>query len=210
MKHAEFNRNPEEELILLAQQGDESSQLQLLENYKELILSIIPPYFRSNEEFVQEAKVSALESIISYDGGSPLKEYIQETVRKNVKTITNYFNETKFSTKSLDKPLFDDQKGTLGDLISRKEDSDEIIKSIIKKEEMLLTGAAIKDKRFSGQEQNILQQLLDGKEIEEIGVINITVQLLKKLGLYKYTRTEKISREKLSTNYFLKMRDYHY
>jgi len=191
MEHTFLNQKSEEELIELAQQGHELSQLQLLENYKKLILSVIPPYFRLNEEFLQEAKVSALEAIATYEGKKPsFGEYIQKTVRKNVKIAATYANQSKFASKSLDKPLFHDQKLTLGDIIS-KEDGSEIIRSIIEKEEKLLISEAIKDEKFSSQDQAILQQLVDGKEIEEIGIINITVSLLKKLGLYKYTRTEK-------------------
>lgn len=166
----------EEEIVLLARDGDLRAQELLIKKYKNFVRAKARSYFligADKEDIIQEGMIGLFKAIRDYqpDKISSFKAFAELCITRQIitaiKTATRQKHIPLNSYVSLNKPIFDDEsERTLLDVISGKKVSNpEAL--IISKEEVDNIEAKIGE-ILSELEWEVLTYYLEGKSYQEI------------------------------------------
>lgn len=134
-----WNTMTDEEIVALAQQGDESASEFLLHKYRHIVRSKAKPYFLTgadHEDILQEGWIGLHKAIRDFQAekGIPFKHFAELCVSRQiitaVKTSTRLKHSPLNSYISLNKPVYDDETDrTLIDMIpnTRMTDPEEVV-----------------------------------------------------------------------------------
>ena len=124
---------PDEQLVLLAQQGDTETEEYLIRKYKELVKNRAHLYFiagADREDIVQEGMIGVFRAIRSYDASkeASFRTFadlcINRQIISAIKTATRLKHSPLNSSISLNKPMQDEMTSTLEELLQSDSDSD--------------------------------------------------------------------------------------
>ena len=175
MAHS-FERMEDEEIALLAQQGDEEASAYLLNKYKNFVRSKAHSYFlvgAEHEDIVQEGMIGLFKAIRDFrpDKLASFHAFAEICITRQIitaiKTATRQKHIPLNSYISLNKPIYEDEsERTLMDVItgSRALDPEELL---IGQESMSRIENRI-DEVLSPLERRVLDAYLDGKSYQEI------------------------------------------
>ena len=175
MAHS-FERMEDEEIALLAQQGDEEASAYLLNKYKNFVRSKAHSYFlvgADHEDIVQEGMIGLFKAIRDFrpDKLASFHAFAEICITRQIitaiKTATRQKHIPLNSYISLNKPIYEDEsERTLMDVItgSRALDPEELL---IGQESMSRIENRI-DEVLSPLERRVLDAYLDGKSYQEI------------------------------------------
>ena len=174
--HNDFDSMTDEEIALLAQQGDVDASEYLLNKYKNFVRSKARSYFligADHEDIVQEGMIGLYKSIRDYkeEKLSSFRAFAELCITRQIitaiKTATRQKHIPLNSYVSLNKPLYDEESDrTLMDVITegRSADPEELI---IGQESYVSIESRI-DQALSPLERKVLAAYLDGKSYQEI------------------------------------------
>ena len=174
--HHDFERMTDEEIALLAQQGDVDASEYLLNKYKNFVRSKARSYFlvgADHEDIVQEGMIGLFKAFRDFkpDKLTSFHAFAELCVTRQIitaiKTATRQKHIPLNSYVSLNKPLYDEESDrTLLDVIieGRATNPEELI---IGQEDLNSIHHKI-DEVLSGLEQEVLRAYLDGKSYQEI------------------------------------------
>ena len=174
--HHDFERMTDEEIALLAQQGDVDASEYLLNKYKNFVRSKARSYFlvgADHEDIVQEGMIGLFKAFRDFkpDKLTSFHAFAELCVTRQIitaiKTATRQKHIPLNSYVSLNKPLYDEESDrTLLDVIieGRATNPEELI---IGQEDLSSINHKI-DEVLSGLEQEVLRAYLDGKSYQEI------------------------------------------
>ena len=169
-------RMEDEEIALLAQQGDEEASAYLLNKYKNFVRSKAHSYFlvgADHEDIVQEGMIGLFKAIRDFrpDKLASFHAFAEICITRQIitaiKTATRQKHIPLNSYISLNKPIYEDEsERTLMDVItgSRALDPEELL---IGQESMSRIENRI-DEVLSPLERRVLDAYLDGKSYQEI------------------------------------------
>ncbi|MBR1409047.1 MAG: RNA polymerase sporulation sigma factor SigH [Clostridia bacterium] len=172
----DFERMEDEEIALLAQQGDEEASAYLLNKYKNFVRSKAHSYFlvgADHEDIVQEGMIGLFKAIRDFrpDKLASFHAFAEICITRQIitaiKTATRQKHIPLNSYISLNKPIYEDEsERTLMDVItgSRALDPEELL---IGQESMSRIESRI-DEVLSPLERRVLDAYLDGKSYQEI------------------------------------------
>ncbi len=172
----DFERMEDEEIALLAQQGDEEASAYLLNKYKNFVRSKAHSYFlvgADHEDIVQEGMIGLFKAIRDFrpDKLASFHAFAEICITRQIitaiKTATRQKHIPLNSYISLNKPIYEDEsERTLMDVItgSRALDPEELL---IGQESMSRIENRI-DEVLSPLERRVLDAYLDGKSYQEI------------------------------------------
>ena len=175
MAHS-FERMEDEEIALLAQQGDEEASAYLLNKYKNFVRSKAHSYFlvgADHKDIVQEGMIGLFKAIRDFrpDKLASFHAFAEICITRQIitaiKTATRQKHIPLNSYISLNKPIYEDEsERTLMDVItgSRALDPEELL---IGQESMSRIENRI-DEVLSPLERRVLDAYLDGKSYQEI------------------------------------------
>lgn len=171
-----FNDMTDEELSVLAVNGNEAAAEYLIKEYKELVKSKASLYFMlggDRDDIVQEGMIGIFKAIMNYDSskGASFKTFADLCVNRQIITAIKTAGRQKHSplnqSISLDKPISEeDLSYTLGETLAAGTDTDP--------EEVLLMGemAGIlfsrRDSFLSDFERFVLGEIIKGKTYRDI------------------------------------------
>lgn len=92
----------EEELVFLAQGGDEAAMETVIEKYKSLVRAIARSFFLSdgdNEDLIQEGMLGVFRAVNTYNGKAGFKSYAYQCVKNSI------ISAVKKSSRDKNKPL---------------------------------------------------------------------------------------------------------
>ena len=174
--HHDFDGMTDEEIALLAQQGDADASEYLLNKYKNFVRSKARSYFlvgADHEDIVQEGMIGLFKAIRDYQAErlSSFRAFAELCITRQIitaiKTATRQKHVPLNSYVSLNKPIYDEESDrTLMDVIveGRAQNPEELI---IGRENLVSFRDQV-DKVLSGLEQDVLNAYLDGKSYQEI------------------------------------------
>ncbi len=166
----ELEKLTDEELVFLAQKGDEKAVNMIARKYKTLVSAITHSYFLygcDSEDLLQEGMIAVVSAINSYSGGASFKNYATVCVRNRIFSLIKSFNNSK------NKPL-NNYISLSGDADSDNDKSDIIIAKSFGPEETYLNQETLEEynkmieKTLSKLEYKILQLFLQGYSYEKI------------------------------------------
>ena len=172
----DFERMEDEEIALLAQQGDEEASAYLLNKYKNFVRSKAHSYFlvgADHEDIVQEGMIGLFKAIRDFrpDKLASFHAFAEICITRQIitaiKTATRQKHIPLNSYIYLNKPIDEDEsERTLMDVItgSRALDPEELL---IGQESMSRIESRI-DEVLSPLERRVLDAYLDGKSYQEI------------------------------------------
>jgi RNA polymerase sporulation-specific sigma factor len=190
----------DEEVVLLAQQGQEYASEYLLHKYRHIIRSKAKPYFLTGadqEDILQEGWIGLHKAIrdFQYEKGIPFKHFAELCVSRQiitaVKTSTRLKHSPLNSYISLNKPVYDDGTDrTLIDMIpsTRMTDPEEVV---MNREELATIKAQLME-TLSKFEYNVFLLYLKKASYQEIAnqlktstkaVDNALCRIKRKIGL---------------------------
>ncbi len=173
-----YQDKPDEEVVELCHQGDETAEEYLLDKYKNFVRSKARSYFligADHEDIVQEGMIGLYKAIRDYrpEKLSSFRAFAELCITRQIitaiKTATRQKHIPLNSYISLNKPLYDEESDrTLLDVLveGRVSNPEEII---INREDLINIHEKINDV-LSGLEQDVLNAYLDGKSYQEIAV----------------------------------------
>lgn len=195
------NKPTEEDLVFLAQNGDESAEEVLIRKYKDLIRTKARLYYMmgaDHDDIMQEGMIGIFKAIKSYD---PLKQASFHTfadlcINRQIITAIKSASRMKHSplntSVSLSKPVSEEQQAmTLGELLPTDSDSDPESLFLLKEVVDYLEGR--EPGSFSEFEHKVWKEHLVGKSYLEIGaslgkptksVDNAMQRIKRKITLY--------------------------
>ena len=174
--HHDFDSMTDEEIALLAQQGDADASEYLLNKYKNFVRSKARSYFlvgADHEDIVQEGMIGLFKAFRDFrpDKLASFHAFAEICVTRQIitaiKTATRQKHIPLNSYVSLNKPIYEEESDrTLLDVIieGRATNPEELI---IGQEDLSSIHAKI-DEVLSGLEQEVLRAYLDGKSYQEI------------------------------------------
>ena len=166
----------DEEIALLARDGDDQAQEVLLNKYKNFVRSKARSYFligADHEDIVQEGMIGLFKAIRDYQAErlSSFRAFAELCITRQIitaiKTATRQKHVPLNSYVSLNKPIYDEESDrTLMDVIveGRAQNPEELI---IGRENLVSFRDQV-DRVLSGLEQDVLNAYLDGKSYQEI------------------------------------------
>ena len=174
----EMESRTDEELALLAQQGDEEALEYLLNNYKNFVRSKARSYFligADHEDIVQEGMIGLYKAIRDFkpEKLSSFRAFAELCITRQIitaiKTATRQKHIPLNSYVSLNKPIYDEESDrTLLDVITEGR--------VANPEDMLISQedvGLIEDRigqMLSSLEREVLSAYLDGKSYQEIAL----------------------------------------
>ena len=175
-EHHQHETRTDEELALLAQQGDDAALEYLLNKYKNFVRSKARSYFligADHEDIVQEGMIGLYKAIRDFkpEKLSSFRAFAELCITRQIitaiKTATRQKHIPLNSYVSLNKPIYDDESDrTLLDVIAEGR--------VANPEDMLISQedvGLIEDKigqMLSSLEREVLSAYLDGKSYQEI------------------------------------------
>ena len=175
-EHHQHETRTDEELALLAQQGDDAALEYLLNKYKNFVRSKARSYFligADHEDIVQEGMIGLYKAIRDFkpEKLSSFRAFAELCITRQIitaiKTATRQKHIPLNSYVSLNKPIYDDESDrTLLDVITEGR--------VANPEDMLISQedvGLIEDKigqMLSSLEREVLSAYLDGKRYQEI------------------------------------------
>ena len=175
-EHHQHETRTDEELALLAQQGDDAALEYLLNKYKNFVRSKARSYFligADHEDIVQEGMIGLYKAILDFkpEKLSSFRAFAELCITRQIitaiKTATRQKHIPLNSYVSLNKPIYDDESDrTLLDVITEGR--------VANPEDMLISQedvGLIEDKigqMLSSLEREVLSAYLDGKSYQEI------------------------------------------
>ena len=195
--HQDFDNMTDEEIALLAQQGDADASEYLLNKYKNFVRSKARSYFlvgADHEDIVQEGMIGLFKAFRDFrpDKLASFHAFAEICVTRQIitaiKTATRQKHIPLNSYVSLNKPIYEEESDrTLLDVITegRSADPEELL---IGRESYVSIESRI-DEALSPLERRVLAAYLDGKSYQEIAqmldrhVKSIDNALLHCLGL---------------------------
>ena len=175
-EHHQHETRTDEELALLAQQGDDAALEYLLNKYKNFVRSKARSYFligADHEDIVQEGMIGLYKAIRDFkpEKLSSFRAFAELCITRQIitaiKTATRQKHIPLNSYVSLNKPIYDDESDrTLLDVITEGR--------VANPEDMLISKedvGLIEDKigqMLSSLEREVLSAYLDGKSYQEI------------------------------------------
>lgn len=175
-EHHQHATRTDEELALLAQQGDDAALEYLLNKYKNFVRSKARSYFligADHEDIVQEGMIGLYKAIRDFkpEKLSSFRAFAELCITRQIitaiKTATRQKHIPLNSYVSLNKPIYDDESDrTLLDVITEGR--------VANPEDMLISQedvGLIEDKigqMLSSLEREVLSAYLDGKSYQEI------------------------------------------
>ena len=172
----DFDSMTDEDIALLAQQGDVEASEYLLNKYKNFVRSKARSYFlvgADHEDIVQEGMIGLFKAFRDFrpDKLASFHAFAELCVTRQIitaiKTATRQKHIPLNSYVSLNKPIYEEESDrTLMDVITegRGADPEELI---IGQEDLSSINHKI-DEVLSGLEQEVLRAYLDGKSYQEI------------------------------------------
>lgn len=170
-----FPGKTDEEIVLLAQEGDKDALVHLLETYKNLVRIKARSYFligADHEDIVQEGMIGLFKAIRDYrsDRQSSFRAFADLCVKRQIitaiKTATRQKHMPLNSYVSLNKPIYDGESDrTLLDVIEGRVTNPEEL--YIHQEEYSSIQTMI-DELLSSFERQVLSAFLEGKSYQEI------------------------------------------
>ena len=107
--HHDFDSMTDEEIALMAQQGDIDASEYLLNKYKNFVRSKARSYFlvgADHEDIVQEGMIGLYEAIVGYDGSSSFRTFaslcVQRRIIDAVKSATRLKNRALNTSVSIE------------------------------------------------------------------------------------------------------------
>ena len=168
---------PDEEIALMAQDGDGQALEYLLDKYKNFVRSKARSYFligADHEDIVHEGMIGLYKSIRDFkiNRQSSFRAFAELCVKRQIitaiKTATRQKHMPLNSYVSLNKPLYDEESDrTLLDVIEGRVTNPEEL--FISQEDLSAIQSQIDD-LLSEFEQQVLGAFLDGKSYQEIAV----------------------------------------
>lgn len=168
----------DEQLVALAQQGDEPSLMLLLNRHKATVRIKSRSYFligADHEDIVQEGMIGLYKAIRDYrpDRQTSFRAFADLCIKRQIisaiKTATRQKHMPLNSYVSLNKPVYDEENDrTLLDVIEGSVSNPEEL--YINREDMLHMEAAL-DSLLSSFERQVLSAFLDGKSYQEIAAL---------------------------------------
>ena len=175
-EHHQHETRTDEELALLAQQGDDAALEYLLNKYKNFVRSKARSYFligADHEDIVQEGMIGLYKAIRDFkpEKLSSFRAFAELCITRQIitaiKTATRQKHIPLNSYVSLNKPIYDDESDrTLLDVITEGR--------VANPEDMLISQedvGLIEDRigqMLSSLEREVLSAYLDGKSYQEI------------------------------------------
>ena len=189
-EHHQHETRTDEELALLAQQGDDAALEYLLNKYKNFVRSKARSYFligADHEDIVQEGMIGLYKAIRDFkpEKLSSFRAFAELCITRQIitaiKTATRQKHIPLNSYVSLNKPIYDDESDrTLLDVITEGR--------VANPEDMLISQedvGLIEDKigqMLSSLEREVLSAYLDGKSYQEIALQRVKRKLEKFLA----------------------------
>ncbi len=171
----QFSLMTDEDIVLLAQNGDGQALAYLLNKYKNFVRSKARSYFligADHEDIVQEGMIGLYKSIRDFkpERLASFKAFAELCVKRQIitaiKTATRQKHFPLNSYVSLNKPLYDEESDrTLLDVIEGRVTNPEDL--YISQEDLKNIQSQI-DELLSDLEQKVLAAFLDGKSYQEI------------------------------------------
>ena len=174
--HHDFDGMTDEEIALLAQQGDADASEYLLNKYKNFVRSKARSYFlvgADHEDIVQEGMIGLFKAFRDFrpDKLASFHAFAEICVTRQIitaiKTATRQKHVPLNSYVSLNKPIYDEESDrTLMDVIveGRAQNPEDLI---IGQEDLVSIRDRV-DQVLSSLEQDVLNAYLDGKSYQEI------------------------------------------
>lgn len=174
--HQDFDNMTDEEIALLAQQGDADASEYLLNKYKNFVRSKARSYFlvgADHEDIVQEGMIGLFKAIRDYreDRLSSFRAFAELCITRQIitaiKTATRQKHIPLNSYVSLNKPIYDEESDrTLLDVITEGylANPEDVL---INREDMSLIEVRIAQS-LSPLERQVLAKYLQGKSYQEI------------------------------------------
>lgn len=174
--YEKFENMTDEELVRLAQEGDNDALEYLLNKYKNFVRSKARSYFligADHEDIVQEGMIGLYKAIRDYrtDKQASFRAFAELCITRQIitaiKTATRQKHIPLNSYVSLNKPIYDEESDrTLMDVIveGRAQNPEDLI---IGQEDLVSIRDRV-DQVLSSLEQDVLNAYLDGKSYQEI------------------------------------------
>ena len=174
--YKDYDSMTDEEVALLAQQGDTDASEYLLNKYKNFVRSKARSYFlvgADHEDIVQEGMIGLFKAFRDFkpDKLASFHAFAELCVTRQIitaiKTATRQKHIPLNSYVSLNKPIYEEESDrTLMDVIveGRAQNPEELI---IGQEDLMSIRDRV-DQVLSGLEQDVLNAYLDGKSYQEI------------------------------------------
>ena len=170
-----FQSMPDEDAVVLAQQGDGQALAYLLNKYKNFVRSKARSYFligADHEDIVQEGMIGLYKAIRDFQPArlASFRSFAELCVKRQIITAIKAATRQKHvplnSYVSLNKPLYDEESDrTLLDVIEGRVTNPEDL--YISQEELSNIQAQI-DEMLSDLEKKVLDAFMDGKSYQEI------------------------------------------
>ena len=173
-----YSMKSDEEVVILANQGDLEALEYLIIKYKILVNSKVYTYYiagADKDDIIQEGMIGLYKAIKSFDEkkSNSFKNFADMCVTSQIITAIKAASRQKHiplnKSISLNKPLYEDSKSSIIDIIEIGPSQDPM-ELFISKEDLDLTEKKIQA-MLSSLEKKVLNNYLEGKNYEEIGSI---------------------------------------
>lgn len=179
MAAKDYKQMTDNDLVLLAQNGDDCAMEELIGKYKNFVKSKSRTYFligADRDDIIQEGMLGLFKAIRDYnaDKQASFRSFAELCVTRQmitaVKTATRQKHTPLNNYISLNKPVYEDEtERTLIDHLSLRHNSDpEVI--LIDNEDYSVTNEKIKS-MLSNFEYEVLEKYINGQSYNEIAVI---------------------------------------
>ena len=155
----DYEKQSDEQLVILVKQGDEVALDFLLSRYKTLTLKIIRSYFLiggEQEDLIQEAMIGLYKACLSYNAecGASFATFARKCMTRNVQTAVKTANRKK--NQMLNNSLMLSPQGSV--VISEDKD-DEELQLVIQSHDLLPEEHLIEEEKVQEIKQEILKRL---------------------------------------------------
>ncbi len=173
-----YSMKSDEEVVILANQGDLEALEYLIIKYKILVKSKVYTYYiagADKDDIIQEGMIGLYKAIKSFDEkkSNSFKNFADMCVTSQIITAIKAASRQKHmplnKSISLNKPLYEDSKSSIIDIIEIGPSQDPM-ELFISKEDLDFTEKKIQG-MLSSLEKKVLKNYLEGKNYEEIGSI---------------------------------------
>ena len=173
-----YSMKSDEEVVILANQGDLEALEYLIIKYKILVKSKVYTYYiagADKDDIIQEGMIGLYKAIKSFDEkkSNSFKNFADMCVTSQIITAIKAASRQKHmplnKSISLNKPLYEDSKSSIIDMIEIGPSQDPM-ELFISKEDLDFTEKRIQG-MLSSLEKKVLNNYLEGKNYEEIGSI---------------------------------------
>lgn len=173
-----YSMKSDEEVVILANQGDLEALEYLIIKYKILVKSKVYTYYiagADKDDIIQEGMIGLYKAIKSFDEkkSNSFKNFADMCVTSQIITAIKAASRQKHmplnKSISLNKPLYEDSKSSIIDIMEIGPSQDPM-ELFISKEDLDFTEKKIQG-MLSSLEKKVLNNYLEGKNYEEIGSI---------------------------------------